>query len=400
MYLFYIFILAIILLGSVQVGPLSLRVYATCLMGAYLILNAIKKNGYIGIKRITKSYIILYIIFIIFMGIALLANGEFIEYGFIKKFLAYYLVCIIAYFSIEKFINTRKQLHSFIFFLSTIILFNNLITIFQFMDIPLAWLIGDVLGDISFSVEYLDNHDDIIGASITPGIFGGAVRNAFYIASVTPLFYGMIRNESSIIKKIFYIIVILLSIVACYITQQRTAFALIILALLVYLFFSMDIKYALGIISLGIIIALYYNLNEIDMGRLTQFSNDDRRTLINDAINYIRVNPIFGGPVEFQKNAGLSSHNIILDSWIFSGFFGFLIMMVLYIKTVIDSIRSFFYGYKYASMGILFSALAVLNAMLYGLLHNTSYLTGSELVFIVLAIMLKTNEIALIRIKR
>ena len=42
---------------------------------------------------------------------------------------------------------------------------------------------------------------------------------------------------------------------------------------------------------------------------------------------------------------------------------------------------------------MIFTALSALNATLYGLLHNTSYLTGDVIIFISLSIMLKVIEL-------
>ena len=98
MLIYYAFIISIILLGSVTVGPLSIRVYATVVMMLILIYNKIKqKQDYITIDH---SFVKIYIIFVIMMGFAQLINGEIFEYQYFKRLLAYHLVCVVTFLSI------------------------------------------------------------------------------------------------------------------------------------------------------------------------------------------------------------------------------------------------------------------------------------------------------------
>lgn len=67
--------------------------------------------------------------------------------------------------------------------------------------------------------------------------------------------------------------------------------------------------------------------------------------------------------------------------------------MVLFIKTILKSLGIMITGIRKKNdyMIIIFSGASVLCCMGYGLFHNTSFLSGEVIVFILLAIMLKVN---------
>lgn len=395
MLIYYAFIISIILLGSVTVGPLSIRVYATVVMMLLLIYNKIKqKQDYITIDH---SFVKIYIIFVIMMGFAQLINGEIFEYQYFKRLLAYHLVCVVSFLSIEYFLNTKEELNRTILLLSFVMLINNLTTILQFTGNELGWTIGMLFGDIQNSIEFSDMHDTLLGVSRTPGIFGGVVNNAFAIAVLAPLNLCFVDESSKLIAKIYAFVSFGFAVVACFMTQQRAAFYLLMFCLAVYLFVAIK-KSAIVFVVLGVLAILFvdnFNFDNIDLGRLSQTTDDARSDLYKHALEFISKHPILGGPMSFQRMSGLSSHNVALDSWIFAGFFGFITMMILICKTLISGIKTFIEGLNIAGQNryMIFCSIAVINAMLYGFTHNTSYLTGEVLIFIALALMLKSSKL-------
>lgn len=394
MYFFIAFIISIILLGSLKVGPLSIRVYATVIMMIYL-LCANKKHQYIKIDR---SYLKLYIIFLLLMAFSQFIIGEIIEFQYFKKLLAYHLVCIVAFFSIERYVNSIQDLKKTILVLIGIMLINNVATILQFKGNDIGWHLGLLFGDIQQNIDFSDSHDSLLGFSRTPGIFGNVVNNAFAIAVLCPLSLCLLNKGENKLLKIAALFSFIVSVVSCFMTQQRASFGLVLLCICIYLYveFRKNI-YAFFLFGVLIIIfGLNLNIGDIDMGRLSDMTNDSRSNLYNLAITFISNNPIFGGPVSYQRlTFGYTSHNIVLDSWISSGFFGFLVMMFLFIRTIILGLKTLYNGIMVKSQNrfMIFGSLAVLNAMFYGLTHNTSYLDGNVLIFIVLALLLKIISI-------
>jgi hypothetical protein len=332
------------------------------------------------------------------MGVSLMLNGEFFEYGYIKKCLAYYLVAIVAFFAVEKYVNDYRSLNIVIYILLGVLTFNNVVTILQFLGNINGWIIGNFFCDISKSQELAEMHDSLLGVSRTPGIFGDTVKNAFYIAVLAPLafipFFFKRRKKTNVI---FSIIVLFFAVVACFMTQQRTAFGLLlstICAFGVLIFF----KYPIITVMLSTIIIILsslfveINIQDFDFGRLLEIGDAQRMRLIKDAIDFISEHPIVGGPMEFQRRAGLSTHNLLLDSWIFAGIMGFIIMMILFIKTVFNAFYTCVRGFRIKNEYLIFISISTMVAMAYGLFHNTSYLTGEVLVLLILALMLKATK--------
>lgn len=393
MIFFLAFILSITLLGSIIVGPLSIRVYATVAMFIYLLFSN-RKNNFIHLNH---SYLKLYILFLVLMGLSQLIVGEIIEYQYFKKLLAYHFVCIITFLAIERFVNNRTDVSIVILLLTCVMLLNNITTILQFIGNNIGWSIGQFFGDISENVDFAESHDTILGFSRTPGIFGNVVNNAFAIAVFSPLSLCLLNNNTKGFLKIFALVSYIIAFVACFMTQQRAAFYLILLCFAVYLFSAIKKhSFIFIILCLSAVLSIMgLNLSDIDFGRLSETTNDVRIGLYKHAFAFIAEHPFFGGPMTFQRIAGLSSHNVALDSWIFAGFFGFITMMILILKTVVIAIKTVIRGLTVNGQDrdMIFCSIAVINAMAYGFTHNTSYLTGNVIIFIALALMLKSSKL-------
>lgn len=335
------------------------------------------------------------------MGVSLLANGEFEEYQFIKKFLAFNFVSIIAFFAIDSFVSSFEKMRQFIVCLLLLIVFDDIVTILQYLGNPVGWALGYVFSDIDKFAETAENKSSLLGISLTPGILGHVVNNAFYISMVTPLCFALIGKKTKWFKWVFIGGVFILSAVAVYMTQQRAAFYVLLLSLfiLAYMYFKRHPLLILSILVICLIIpAFSMDVSmDIDYGRLTQTTDTSRERLIEEASTFIGKHPLFGGPVSFLKITGLPAHNIILDSYINAGFLGFIVMMILYVKTSFKSIKRIVVGFNVRkdNFVILFTAYALLGCMFYSLTHNTSFLSGEVMVFILLALMLKTENLSL-----
>ena len=395
MLFFFAFLLSIILLGSITVGPLSIRVYATVAMVFFLFYNSTK--GRKQIISIDHYQLNIYVLFLIWMGIAQLLNGEILEYQFFKKLLAYHLVSIVAFLSIEHYVNTVQDLKNTMLVLIGIMLINNVATILQFVGNDIGWSIGMFFGDNQDNIDFIGTHDTLLGFSRTPGILGNVVNNAFAIAVLTPLSLCLVNDSSNIITKLYAILSFVIASLACFMTQQRAAFYLLLFCFAVYLLVAIK-KNAIIFIVLGVLVMLFVdnlNFDNMDIGRLSNTTDDARSELYKHAYAYISEHPFLGGPMSFQKMAGVTSHNVALDSWIFAGFFGFVTMMILICMTVLSAIKTFLRGLKAKGQNryMIFCSVAVINAMVYGFTHNTSYLTGNVLILIALALMLKSSKL-------
>ena len=385
-----LFIISVLLCGTIFIGPFSIRVYVTIMMVGLLFFQ--RQKLFYRIQPWNNSIYKTYIAFIIVMAMSLLASGDFLAYNFPKKFLANYFVCIVCYFSLYAFVKTNNRIYMVCMVLSFILMLNSVVTILQFTGNSYGWLIGNIFEDISRNEDIMDSHGgDLLGLSLTPGIFGSTVTNAFMIAVLSPIALYCSSESREKIYKIIFIICYVVSFIACFATQQRAAFGLFLVGVAFAIIFNIRRKPWLIILVVFILLFVFNNiLNYIentDFGRLLDTDNTSRDVLKEKAVEFIYDNLLFGGPVKYAQIAGLdSAHHLLYDSWITAGFLGFIFMIILFYRSLklatLNIITDFF-----KKRNSIYVNLSFMICMVYGLVHNTSYLSGDCIVFIMLAIV-------------
>lgn len=394
--LIIIFIIAVIIFNSFNIGLLSVRVYATIAMSLYLLYN-IKGFGCNHVIPISNTYIKLYGGFLAIFLLSLIANGEIAEFDYFRRLMAFHLVCFVAFYAIFLKVNNKEQISLILVSLLAIILIDGVLTIFQASGNSLAWEVAEKISPIEEVEDNTRERDTILGASIIPGIFGGVVRNAYYLASLLPLTI-LFFSDKRLFVRCFAIITFIIGFLAIYVTQQRAAFYISVFILILYLL-VISIKKPISIL-LSIVVLFFAwsyierSFSEIDFGRLLQSDNTGREDIWAVAYDFIPSHIFFGGPVEFQKKAGLSAHNLFFDSLIFSGIGGFILLMIFTIKIGTTCIKKTV-GYinNSCSLMTLSLAMSMSACTLYGFTHNTSVLTGEVIVFILLSLLLKSIKL-------
>ena len=395
---FYFFIIALFLLNSFQVGPFTIRVYATIIMMVVLAVNYLKNRNQSLIAPVSRTEVNIYIAFLIVMSICLFLNGEFSEYDFLKKLLAYHLPCIVAFFAISSIINSYQAIKHTIIVLCAILVFDEIITILQANGNAAAWGIGISLSPLDNISEQADSHEDFRGFSVIPGLFGGVVKNAFYLASLAPLSLTLLNKKKSKINLLIVIALQILSLYAIFITQQRAAFYIYALSLLIFMFISAVKTPVLMII--GIMVGLFAStiivdyIQTLDLGRLTDSYDTGRSVIYKQAFEFIPEHFMLGGPASFLKIAGLPAHNMFIDGIISAGIIGLILLVIYTFKTLKKVFLSIYrYINKKSSVLTVALSLALLSSTLYGFTHNTSILTGEPVLFILWALLLKSLSI-------
>lgn len=398
--LYILFLLSITLFGSIFIGPFSIRVY----MVLFILVNLFwfEKN-----RRALKldSYITQYIVFIILMGISLVFNGEFERFLFVKYALAYYLVAIVAYCATGVYANTAIKIKMVENTLLAIMAATSVVTIMQYFNNSTGWFIGSLFGDINeVHQEWIDDAqsiDNLTGRSLAYGIMGFSFTNAMYISSVGILAFGGIINSNTLLKKMYYVSLVILGLIACFMTQQRSAFYFMFAAFVVltYIYFKHKLILFFGIILLLLICSQSlgsFLSDDSFMGRLslqTMGQDDTRERLLRNGINFVADNTMWGGPLAYMDaNAGLPSHNFILNALIYGGLFGGIILIVLFVKILIKAIRLVFNKYK-RNASSFFCAIALICFLLQGMFHNESLITGSTLLFVLFSLMLTSDKL-------
>ena len=395
---FLIFIIAVLTCGSIKVGPLSLRIYMTLIMMAYLLFTRRPQSE--KPYKIRTDYIYLYLLCIGTLGLSLAINGGLIVFGYFERCLAYYLICIVGYFAVDRCVRGYKHVKVFVFVISLIILLDSIVTILQYQNDPIGWGIGAIFSDMDEFAYYLDDHISFDNVSKLPGIIGRPVTNGFFLAVTTPMLLSSLGTQYTVkskfiyfIRFIFYVSTIAISLVAMFFLQQRAAFFLVLLVIAYHLLrhiVKKPVKYLIPLIVLLIIaiVVSYPSLGDPDTSRLSSTDNSSRTSLMGWAITVIFDNPLFGNIVLYNQHTDYSAHNVLIDSLIDSGIFGFIPLLYLFVKTIVDSLRIMLKSNdNYARV----FSYSVLICMGMGMFHNTSYLTGDVIIFLSLALMFKTQ---------
>jgi hypothetical protein len=98
------------------------------------------------------------------------------------------------------------------------------------------------------------------------------------------------------------------------------------------------------VIPLVFILFFEFSYNQQDLGRYTSFEDSQRVRIFHISLEFISKNLFFGGQNQFARlllsnNINVkTSHNIFLNSFIFSGIFGAITVIYLYFKMVFNCI--------------------------------------------------------------
>lgn len=388
------FLFASFFLGGLILGPFSIRIYAAIIILLYLI--------FAGYKFPFSREVNLYIIFILIYIYALFGNGEFYETDFLKIFLGRYFICFIAYFTILSLIKTRKSLYNTIFFICLLGLVNSIVSILQFLGNNFAIFLSNYFnpvlaaqGRIESLSRFSEGNIEGIGAF---GLFSSSVSNGYFTVIPCVLILFLIENARNFTIKFIYIILSFIFIISLFVVQQRLV---MVLTLLFYVFYFIRKFKKLAplvlIFSIFIFYILSYNINidSENLGRFQSFEDKQRESLFTISFNFVQDNFLFGG----EKRLGnlliasgmnvTSSHNFILNAFIYSGVFGALILIYLYLIMLFKALREIYNNYYPQT----FIAVTLLIFLLNSLTHNRSLVTGDETIWILYGLLYISNKL-------
>ena len=205
--------------------------------------------------RIDRSYIWLFMAFVFWLLLALVINNGFLVFEFTHRVLAFYLVGIVSFFSIDCFLKDHRDFDRVVLVFSLLVLLDSCVSILQFQNNPLGWDISQLFADVSVYSESLDRLDTGMGSSVLTGILGHPVANGFFIATCTPLLLVGLKKSNQTILRLYYLITIIIAVYTCYIIQQRAAFFLLA-AVLFYHFSRWLVSYRKSNLFVVIILLL------------------------------------------------------------------------------------------------------------------------------------------------
>lgn len=398
---FILYLFAVLLCGTIYLGDIGLTVRHIAVIFIFIFL-CIKFFSEKWSNKIPRIYIKFYLLYLLVLAIALFFNGDFVSYNYLKLLLSLHFVSIVTFFAVDYFVNNRSSILLVSIAFMFLLLVDSFVTFLQYNNDPIGWAIGMYFSDIEDSESFFSNHDTSLGTSVTPGIFGHVVNNATFLASLIPFGVVIISNKTSnLFVKVLTVLCLILLTLGVFFTQQRVAFYLVILFFLLIIW-TLVRKNPLKAVAISLLILLpvivYYIdfIINVDLGRLANSEQGDTRLkLYSSAVNYISENFFFGGPTGFEKITGYSAHNIILDSFINAGLFGFCTAMLLYVYTIIHSLKSFRIYLKKRDFAGIACHSSLLIVMFLAMFHNVSFLTGDAIIFVVLAMALKYDRLTL-----
>ncbi len=397
MILFSLFTVAVMLLGSFYIGPLSLRVYSAILMILYIGFRIVSRETSF---RLSYKVIWIYLLFLVTTFIAKTFSGPFELEGYWKAMLAYHLVCMLCYAGVDLCVTTRHRVHIILVILIGICVFNSIVTLMQYNGNEMGLFIGHAFSSsdvksIEDIAEILDSNyaTDDVYRYVPPGIFLRGASNGYVSAPLCILILFYFFKSKSYITKFFMAICFITGVVACFYIQERAAMASLLLGILFVGCRFLSKKQIALIAVVGLIGFLYMSidLNESTLGRYVNMLEIDatRLRLWNASLDFIAEHWLWGGE-RLWHISYLTPHNFVLHTLIYSGIFGALVMFWLFIRIVRDAVR---YLWVKIPVPSLFFAVALLMFLSLGFTHSGSLTTGEALPWILYALMLRSKQL-------
>jgi hypothetical protein len=394
-FLLIAFLFSCYFLGGFIIGPVSVRMYVSVLLFFYLII--------MGFRFPIYKEVFLYVLFIMVYFVALIANGELGQIDFFKYFFGRYFICFLSFYAIFSLVESKATLRMIIFTIFFFGILNVMASLLQFsgnivaLQIPLLLNVGELEQEklIAYSGKFG------LGVGVV-GLFGTIVKNGYFSSIFAIVSLGIYHYSIGRIRKLFFLLISILFLITIFLIQQRLVFILVGIFYLYYVWKNPRLfKYALFLFIFLVAFLTIYELS-IDsdsFGRLSKIEDTNRMIIFSSAIEFILKNLFFGGQLAFGsilQSKGLdvtTSHNLFFNAFIYAGLFGFFIIAALTGKIFSRSLKLLminsggfdnYFGFFLAGSLIIYN----LNSFV----HNSSLVTGDEHIWILLALLVKSQQ--------
>ncbi|MGB9749835.1 MAG: O-antigen ligase family protein [Caldisericia bacterium] len=310
------------------------------------------------------SLIIPVLIFLIFLLFSTYFSS--IDYRVAVDGIRSYLEMFLFFLIIINYVEDKKMLNILLDIASFSLLVISLYGIYQFIfkvSIPAAWIDKDLETSISTRAF---------------SIFGSPNALAGYLILLIPIFFMLFLDEKKTFKKLYYIFVVLVSLLALLFTLSRAAQLSIIIAFMIFTLLYKDKRYFLVIILLLLALISVPQirtrfLNLISPVYLEKAKTYGRIYRWNLALSIFSLHPFsgvgpggFGGAVASKLGMfeGLYVDNYYLKTLVETGIFGLLSFLYLIFsilkKGISNMIKLFDEKSKNLSLGIFLGISAFL----------------------------------------
>lgn len=396
--LFYIFVIATLLMGAFTVGAVSVRIYVSIFVLLWALLNRYK-------FRITNE-IKLYFLFVALYLVNLLLNGEIYQIDLGKYFLGRYFVCFSAIYITFSMLNNVIIINRTIGLLVTMGAINGVVNVYQFignvtaLSVPLLFRPS---GSEIIDLDVMTASETAMGVGVV-GLFGNIVRNGYFSAVFAILSGLLVARATSFPNKIIFIGLTIFLIYTVFLTQQR----FVLLLVLAFYFYYLNTKLNKFLYTSLIVIMtlLYYNYSSYlftneSLGRYNNMSDEGRLEIYGAALRFLSDNVIFGGQLKFGNemiangSTVVASHNFFLNAFIYSGLLGGVVIIGLFFRLISHSIGFLTSSLRKNKASVFLSA-ALMVYLLNSLTHNASLVTGDEHIWMLYGLLIKSVEFELV----
>lgn len=371
---YLIFLVSMLLLGSVSMGPLTIRNIMTVIMFFYCFTE-----GYYKLDR----YFALYLCFIFFFIVSSAVSGDF--GNALKKTLSYYFVCYVTYQATKCVILKYGAGDIIVKTLLYIGIIDAIVTIGQFFGNPLAYAMFEAIKPKGISgdmLEYFSTSGTLIGVVI-PGLVGG-VANGYLLSGVCALAFYDKNSEI----KLRNIALVLFLLAALFMVQERSG--IVAGVLIVAMLFVKYLRYRFNLYVLLLFVLALFFISPVVVDFLlaeqSKFVNFDhsieqRLGFVGQTFDFLRENP-WGSIYEYGRTHEFPPHNVFLNSFIYAGVLGAPFIIVLIIIQFVQIIPIFFKKLTTNSQQILLFGCVYITYTLNSMFHNASLVTGDPMFWI------------------
>lgn len=368
---------AVLFLGAIKIGPISIRNICIILLSLYAAINFSK----IKLDRNSKIYI-LYLIVLCFSNIM---SGQFTDFDFIQNLISYHCVSLLLIIALPIIIKDNHNLHFITKFFIVIYLINAIVSILQYYNNSLGWnialLINPSLTTRLEGTEYIEGAENFLSKSIVSGITGFVVANGYFSTIFLPVITNKLLQEQSTNKeKIISLLFLMIGCVTIFMIQQRMAFALLIMYVLFVFVAKTKARHKILLLLLSLLIIPSINFKDIDMGRLTtdEISSDSR---MNQGQNFIKFfntkDSLWGADLNDAKWGDSMGHNTIMDAMRRGGIFTFVVYLILFASVTLTCFKLVLKSLRYKLNYTLCYSLSCVLFLAYSMTHSTGIQSGS-----------------------
>ena len=238
--------------------------------------------------------------------------------------------------------------------------------------------------------DFQDEHSSLEGYTV-PGIVGDVMNGYFLPIACIFLWYNRLA-----ILKIRNLMLWVVVVVGLFFVQQRTGFAMGIMASLYILYQILSSRMGLGakilffcfsIVAVSVGFSYVFEYIAESESRYTLGLDMSTRTdLYSRCIDYIFANP--GGGIFECKNIIGMPHNLLLNAFIYGGYIGGLFVLYIICDQLKICVKSLMCINTKEQFALLLMILAWLSFFVCSIAHNLSIVTGDVHVWIFWAAIL------------